>query len=79
MQLKQIKSSAIASHGYDPATRVLAVVFNSGKRYDHQDVPPEVAAGLEGAESAGRFYGTNIAGKFHAETVDTDAAAGGVK
>ena len=65
IQLKPIQSSNLAATGYDPATKVLAIRFTGGdKVYHYQDVPPEVAAGLDSAESAGRYFASHIRGKF---------------
>lgn len=62
--LTSVQSSMLDGHGYDAATRTLALRFSAGKTYHYQDVPPEVAAGLAAAESVGKFYGANIRGKF---------------
>jgi hypothetical protein len=62
--MKEVKSSAIAAHGYDAAQRVLAVRLTSGKVYHYGDVPPETAQAFAGAESLGRAYGSMIRGHF---------------
>lgn len=63
--LKEVDSSLIHSHGYDHASRTLAIVFrNGGKRYEYRDVPPDVAEQLDKADSAGKAFGTLIRGKF---------------
>ena len=68
--LKPIKSSNIAASGYDPATQVLAIRFTGGgKVYHYQQLPAAVAAGLESAESAGRYFASEIRGKFHHNVV----------
>ena len=63
--MKPLKSSALAAHGYDAISRVLKLQFTGSDRmHEYHDVPPEVAAGLETAESAGRYYAAEIRGKF---------------
>lgn len=57
-------SSAIAAHGYDPATQTLFLRFTSGTTYAYPEVSNDIYAGLQAAESVGRFYGANIKGKF---------------
>lgn len=70
--MKQVQSSAVAAHGYDPTTRVLSIQFHGrGTRYDYQDVPPEAAAAFGGAESLGKHHAQHIAGKFFHEAVET--------
>lgn len=63
--LKPVQSTMIAAHGYDAASRTLAVHFHKGTHVHHfMDVPPEVAAGLDSAESIGRYFNANVRGKF---------------
>jgi hypothetical protein len=60
MQLTPVESSMIAAIGYDADTQTLEVLFNSGKRYQYYDVPPEEYEGLMAAESKGRYMRSNI-------------------
>lgn len=46
--------------GYDPDTRTLEVLFNSGEAYQYYDVPPEEYEGLMAAESKGRYMRSHI-------------------
>lgn len=63
MTLFAVNSSAIAAVGYDGST--LTVVFReSGRAYDHPNVPYEIYAGLMQAESMGAFYNRYIRGRF---------------
>ncbi len=41
-KLIPVESSMIQAVGYDPKTRILEVVFNSGRTYGYEDVPPKV-------------------------------------
>jgi hypothetical protein len=50
-----VESSMIHAVGYDLETRTLEVVFNSGRVYCYEGVPPEVYEGLMAAESKGRY------------------------
>lgn len=63
-------SSSIASWGYDEASKTLAIVFTSGRRFEYPGVAPNVALGLADADSAGRYYNENIRGKYDGEMVD---------
>lgn len=51
--MAEVASSNLAQVGYDRAARVLRVQFRSGATYDYAGVPPEVAAHLLTAPSAG--------------------------
>lgn len=57
-------SAVVKAHGYDASTQTLAVKFNGDKVYLYQQVPPDVAAAFQGAESIGKAYGSMIRGKF---------------
>src|SRR5215813_9173789 len=54
-KLIPVESSMIQAVGYDPKTRILEVVFNSGQTYCYEDVPPEVHQELMAADSKGRY------------------------
>jgi hypothetical protein len=60
MQLTTVESSMIHAVGYDPEKRILQVVFNSGRVYGYEDVPPEEYEGLMAAESKGQYMRANI-------------------
>lgn len=68
IQMTPVDSSQIAAVGYDQAGKVLAIQFKAkagpGSVYHYADVPPEVYQGLLAAESAGKFFGSTIRGKF---------------
>jgi hypothetical protein len=50
--------------GYDPETRMLGVVFNSGQTYCYEDVPPEVHQELMAAGSKGQYMRAAIIGVY---------------
>ncbi len=54
-KLIPVESSMIQAVGYDPKTRILEVVFNSGRTYCYEDVPPKVHKELMAADSKGRY------------------------
>lgn len=55
-----VESSMIHAVGYDAKTHVLEVVFNSGRTYCYEDVPPKVYKELLAAESKGRYMRNEI-------------------
>lgn len=63
-------SSQIAAHGYDPATQTLAVQFKSGGTYHYSGVPAEVYAGMQQAESAGRFLHQAVKGQYDYKCIE---------
>jgi hypothetical protein len=60
MKLTPVESSMIHAVGYDDETQTLEVIFNSGRIYRYEDVPPEEYEGLMNAESKGRYMRANI-------------------
>jgi hypothetical protein len=62
--LTPVNSQAMLAYGYDPASQTLAIRFGEGKVTHFADVPPEVGAEFEAAESKGRAYHALIRGKF---------------
>lgn len=75
MNRTPVKSSQIASIGYDAATQTLAVEFWNkdgaphggdvpGAVYHYEGVPAEAHAALIAAESVGKHFGAHIRGKF---------------
>jgi hypothetical protein len=62
-------SSNIARLSYDDEKGNLMIEFRSGKMYRYYDVPMEIWTGLISADSVGRFFNSNIRGKFKEEQV----------
>ena len=58
------KSSQLKSHGYDSASKTLAVQFKGGGTYHYAGVPQDVYDKLCKSESIGKFLGQAIKGKF---------------
>lgn len=63
-------SSLIAGLHYEPNLRILRVAFQSGKQYDYRNVPPEVYAELDAAESVGKAYNALVKGKYESRPVE---------
>lgn len=49
---------------YNTETRILEVRFNNGGIYHYYDVPAEVWADMQSAESKGQFLAQRIKGKY---------------
>lgn len=74
VHLTPCTSAAMTAHGYDAATRTLAIQFKAGNApHLYADVPPEVAEGLATAESKGKYLAQHIRGKFLAPKVEAEA------
>ena len=70
MEHTKLKSSNVASAGYDPATKRLEVIFTSGGHYQFSDVPQDVYDSFLKAESFGRFFQANVRGKYPHKRLD---------
>ncbi|RWN46928.1 KTSC domain-containing protein [Mesorhizobium sp.] len=58
-------STSIPKMAYDPDSRILSVWFvASGKRYEFEDVPPEIFAAFKAAFAKGRFFNEHIRNHF---------------
>lgn len=62
-----VQSSTIVSAGYSKETRLLDIEFRTGAIYRYRQVPESVYAAFSAARSKGRFFGTEIRGKFQYE------------
>lgn len=62
--MKAVKSSSVDSHGYDAATKTLAVKYQGGGVYHYAGVPQDLADRIAKAESVGRFIATDLKPKF---------------
>lgn len=59
-----VESSNIAAIGYDAASKTLQVDFKTGKRYQYQNVPPELLTEFQQADSVGQYFAANIRKEF---------------
>lgn len=73
-----VVSSQLKSVGYDAGTKTLEIEFpgrkdGPGSVYQYSAVPPETHQALMGAESAGRYFGVHIRGKFAHKRMEPEA------
>ena len=59
-----VESSNIDQIGYDAESQELRVKFNSGSEYRYSNVPGPVFADFLDADSAGKFFASNIKGQY---------------
>jgi hypothetical protein len=59
-----VESSNIKSVGYDAGTQTLEVEFNHGTLYRYAGVPTETYEAMMKAESAGKFFASNVRNEF---------------
>lgn len=62
--MQKVESTAIEAIGYDAEANALSVRFVSGGEYRYFDVPPQIAADFEAAESKGRFFHEHILDRY---------------
>ena len=64
--MKSVDSSSVAAHGYDAASKTLAVQFKGGHVYHYTGVPQSVADGLGSAKSVGGYFAAHVRDQFKA-------------
>lgn len=69
MKRSAIKSSNLASVGYNKSKKILEIEFTHGGVYQYFEVPGEVYSKLLSAESAGKFFNSEIRDKFSSKRV----------
>ncbi|WP_271178341.1 KTSC domain-containing protein [Leifsonia poae] len=69
MRRRPVKSSVLASAGYDHERRILELEFVSGDVYRYWIVPERVWTGLWEADSAGQYFTTVIRDAYPTEKV----------
>jgi hypothetical protein len=67
MRTVNLNSSAISNVSYNNGT--LTVTFNSGNTYEYSTVSQDTFDRLVSSESAGRFFASNISGKFDSRRI----------
>jgi hypothetical protein len=60
----EVASTAIRQIDYDARRRKLFVRFTSGEGYVYESVPGEVHRAFVGADSKGRFFQSEIRGRY---------------
>lgn len=63
-QVNVVSSSTILRVDYDHLMQTMKLYFRSGNSYEYVAVPYEIFLGFKEAESAGRFFHTNVKGKY---------------
>lgn len=63
-------SSSVEAAGYDAAAQILRIRFIGGGTYDYLEVPADVFAAFEAAESKGRFVNFVVKPYFPFRRVD---------
>jgi KTSC domain len=64
MERRPVRSSNIASIGYDPEKEILEVEFLNGGVYRYTGILPEYHHAFVNADSPGRHFMAHIRGKF---------------
>lgn len=65
------QSSLLCGYAYDPEGQVLSVQFKEGGPiYRYSAFPPEKFASFEGAESKGKFFLSEVKGKYEFTKVE---------
>ena len=65
-------SSVIRNYRYDPAERVLAIDFQTGRRYLYFEVPEEEVARMKSVTSKGRYFNRRIRDRYRFREVKPD-------
>lgn len=64
MNRNLVRSSNIASIGYDDASATLEIEFKNGSIYQYFDIPQREYDGLMSASSHGSYLAQNIKGRY---------------
>lgn len=75
INIHTVKSSGIASIGYDDVEEALFVEFHSGKVWRYHQVPQVEYINLLNAPIIGRFFSKKIRDKYNGAEVDAMPAA----
>jgi hypothetical protein len=59
-------SSNIQDHSYSPETGQLTITYRGGRQYRYEGVSKEIAAGLDKADSKGRYMHAHVIDKHDA-------------
>ena len=64
MEIVPVRSSNIASVGYDEESETLEIEFTTGAIYEYYDVPSAIHEGLISARSHGRYFHQHIRNRY---------------
>jgi hypothetical protein len=59
-ETRSFSSSVLSSGTYDTETKMLTLIFNSGRSYDYPGTSLETWEGLKNASSKGRYFNAYI-------------------
>jgi len=68
VQLQEVQSENLKAVGYDKATKVMRILFQSGSCYDYAQVPLKVHKALMASESKGEYFQREIVGGMYSYT-----------
>ena len=69
MRRRVVESSVIRSVGYEPATAILEVEFQTDRKYRYFSVPRSIYQGLLDAPSAGTYFNQHLRDRYPDERV----------
>lgn len=72
IQLTDVSSSTFSAAGYDASRQILALKFKTGRIRHYAGVPLDVALGFSSAISKGKYFNSEIRGKYQAEPMTGD-------
>ena len=64
MKMTAVQSSMVAHHGYDAATKTMALTFRDGKTYHYHHVPQAAYDSLVSAKSLGQHFYQHVKPRF---------------
>lgn len=64
MERETVSSGNISEIGYDPANETLELMFHHGGVYQYYNVPNHVYEQLRRAPSIGKYFNSEIKGRF---------------
>ena len=67
MERQEVESSVIGAVGH---SRVLEIQFESGRIYQYFNVPEDVFDEMLKAESKGKYFNSNIRGKYTYQEIE---------
>jgi DNA-binding NarL/FixJ family response regulator len=67
---RYMPSTVVASFNYETETKILRIVFTTGKAYDYKDVSAEVYEAMKSSFSKGEFFNKHIRNHFKFEKVE---------
>ena len=64
MDRSPVKSSNVASVGYEPSTKTMEVEFKDGSIYHYHGVESTIHSDLVSSKSIGKFLHANVKGQY---------------